>query len=123
MRFCDTHWNALRAAIDARGLGQFVSKDGAEALRRFAEDAELQTKDTFDPLIAAHTMIVRNGLRLLTELPNQNDCLLCALLAEEAIQVATYGREAVKVHIDQWIDQSADGALTFAKGLGLVATG
>lgn len=59
MKFCQSHWDALREAIESRGLGHLIAANGREAAARTA--AELKgTADLsdYDPLMAAHWQIV-----------------------------------------------------------------
>lgn len=63
MRFCQSHWNQLRSAINAAGMGHLGAKDGHEAVERFKQEADgTATDDTFDPLMAAHNEILRRFL-------------------------------------------------------------
>lgn len=72
MKFCQPHWDALRAAIDTRGLGHLVSANGRDVHARMVAELEGRAEaDDFDPLMAAHNMIVSHvmkggGLYLLT---------------------------------------------------------
>ena len=52
MRICQEHWDQLRAIIASKGLDQFVSKDGEEAVQRL-KDGGVDS----DPLIMANAMI------------------------------------------------------------------
>lgn len=62
MRFCQPHWDALRAAIEARGLSALVAESGEKAMSNIARELETgeQTLDTFDPLMNAHWQLVAN---------------------------------------------------------------
>ncbi|MFA4971823.1 MAG: hypothetical protein WC683_04370 [bacterium] len=71
MQFCQEHWDDLRIEIAKAGLADAVSKDGAEAVRRF------KTKDA-DPLLEAHNIIMVLGAkRGLVE-----GCPVCHVAAE-----------------------------------------
>ena len=61
MEFCQPHWNALRQAINKRGLSTLVSEGGEQAalkVRRQVEEGV--TLDTYDPLMGAHNAILAN---------------------------------------------------------------
>ena len=66
MKFCQPHWDALRRAIDDRGLSHLVARDGAAAAELLRAQAEGEAgPEAYDPLMAAHNMIaswaVENG--------------------------------------------------------------
>lgn len=66
MQFCQIHWQALRDAIDARGLAHMIAPDGATARKRLqAEKDGTATDETFEPLLAAHNMIGSAALNLI----------------------------------------------------------
>lgn len=86
MNICQKHWDDLRHGITSRGLGDFVPKDGKDALKQMQAQMHsgVLTLETFDPLMAANNMIFgvameRAGLDLLT--PNAHTgkppCPLC----------------------------------------------
>lgn len=64
MKFCEAHWEAIRAELAKRGLDKFVSPDGPEAMRRMnaamiEERDKLPKKvENFEPLMQCHNMIV-----------------------------------------------------------------
>jgi hypothetical protein len=59
MKFCQTHWDALKAAIESRGLGHLIAVNGRDAHARAVADltGKADVSD-FDPLMSAHWMIV-----------------------------------------------------------------
>lgn len=63
MQFCQGHWDRLREAIEARGLGDLISKDGERAVKQIAIEADAgeQTMSSYDPLTAAHWAILGNA--------------------------------------------------------------
>lgn len=60
MRFCPNHWDALRAAIEQRGLSGFVADSGEKAMANIERSLEENTVtiDSFDPLMGAHWGLV-----------------------------------------------------------------
>lgn len=68
MKCCQTHWDALRAAIDARGLSHLIAPDGETAAAQVASeltDGPMPTN--YDPLMAAHWAVLGNATRVLSE--------------------------------------------------------
>lgn len=62
MKFCQDHWDRLRAAIADRGLDGLVARGGAEAVRRQVDELKSgRSADTFDPLMSAHWAIASNA--------------------------------------------------------------
>ncbi len=64
MRFCQPHWDALRAKIDERGLSHLVAGSGEIAAEQIADqlDRDEITAANFDPLMSAHFAILNNVL-------------------------------------------------------------
>lgn len=63
MRFCAEHWQALRSAIDTRGLSALVADSGDKAASNLASElTEGSTLDNFDPLMGAHNLIFSNAM-------------------------------------------------------------
>ena len=119
MKFCEPHWSALRAAIDTRGLSQFIAKGGAEAARRMeAEIKGATTGSTFEPLMSAHWRIVQ----VLTEIGGaevliQDGCPICFGNEKHRAGCKDPG---CTYSYDLFIDKAADEALLQARHLGLV---
>lgn len=64
MKICQPHWDALKTAIDIRGLSHLVAKSAKDAVERLKDEvAGVETDDTFDPLMAAHTAITCRALK------------------------------------------------------------
>lgn len=69
MKFCQPHWDALRKAITNRGLGDFVSKDGTEAMQREVRHLDKPPeKEHFDPLMGAHWAICNRAMETLSQI-------------------------------------------------------
>ena len=116
MKFCQPHWEKLREAIKARGLWQLVASSGKEVVDRLK-------KDGFDPLMAAHNMIVGRtldvaGLGPMTSRPDGSEwCPLCYLQ-----QNCPCGLPGCAARFEEWIDGASNGAREEAVRLGLVGT-
>ncbi len=116
MKFCIPHWNALRKAIESRGLSHLVAKTGEDAAKRLtAEVKGTATDRTFDPLMSAHNMIVgraieMGGIYLLTG----EYCPICEAVKHKPEDVTV---EVVEAH---WIDGPADGVLEYCREKKLV---
>lgn len=131
MRFCQTHWDKLRDAIKKRGVIEFVAIDGVEAAKQMQSEiqGERKTKQNFDPLMAAHWMIVNNAmdqlkyigqnpLILMVSDPErpQLECPICCLnwLSLEHDRACTDPncKKPKGLTFDDWIDKAADGAVS-----------
>jgi hypothetical protein len=114
MRMCMPHWNALKAAIDARGLSQFIAKDGDEVQRR------ADTK-SFEPLLGAHNAILAQAINVGgLEVLMQNDdgqelCPICFFQDR-----CKCGAPDCKERYEKWIEFSAEDARREAIHLGLL---
>jgi hypothetical protein len=102
MKFCMPHWEALRTAVNARGLGDLVARSGEELGAKLEKElAGDNTLASFDPLMAAHNMILSNALNaggLEVMAPNDDGterCPVCYL------------------SVPDWIDKAADGVKKF----------
>lgn len=110
MRMCQQHWNALRAAIEERGLSSFVSKDGQTAIDRTVDDLHgAPTKQTFDPLLGANFAIWSNALDQGGLYLMQGDC--CPICES----VKRGGPTA-----EWWISNAANEQVNKARDLGLL---
>lgn len=100
IRFCATHWEALRAAIRARELWHLVSNSGEEVARRVTEhQANPSELNSFDPLMGAHNMIVGVAMNVGAVQPSATEvCPVCALAGFNWIDEAANG---VKAHVDR----------------------
>jgi hypothetical protein len=113
VKFCQDHWEKLRAAIEKRGLSALVADSGEKAAANMASSLEQgQNIDNFDPLMGAHNAIVSNvmnvvGLAIMQPNPDGTDrCPLCFINSEHkehckdpVCKVTDY---------EDWIDKAAD---------------
>lgn len=117
MKFCQPHWDRLRAAIETRGLMPLVARDGREAIARLKDEIEGSAdKATFDPLMAAHNMILARCTELLGLYLYSGDyCPVC-----EICKPGTYPEPAPesrwKSNEDYFIDGPADAVLASVEG-------
>lgn len=112
MKFCKDHWSKLQTAINERGLSDLVSGSGEELQRRMKIEMEAKktTKESFDPLMTAHNMIVKNALQAGgVYMLNGDFCPLCEL---------NKNAEEMKETADDWIRKSADGVAAYAVEIG-----
>jgi hypothetical protein len=115
MKFCMDHWNALRAAIDERGLTDLVAPDGQTAVAQLADQVDQgETPANYDPLMAAHWAIVNNisglgrGVALYLLYPNEDGSDRCPLCyANEQHRMTCEDLECAFTY-DGWIDRAAD---------------
>ncbi len=65
MKFCESHWTALRDEIEnKRGLQQFVAGNGKEAFTRQVDALETGAASSGDPLMDAFWMITNNAINV-----------------------------------------------------------
>ena len=63
MKFCQDHWDKLRAAIADRGMDGLVARGGAAAVANtVSEFSEGPKPENFDPLMGAHWAIASNAM-------------------------------------------------------------
>lgn len=130
MRFCQDHWDRLRAAIDERGLSHLIAPDGKTAMMQMADQLkraeagdEPHTPVNYDPLMSAHWAIVNNlgdaarqhggpgaALYILTG----DICPLC--FANEQHQQGCQD-EGCTFTYDDWIDYAANDQAEYVKTL------
>jgi hypothetical protein len=66
MKFCQDHWDRLRAAIADRGLDGLVARGGAAAAANVvSEIKEGSNPENFDPLMGAHWAIASNAMEFI----------------------------------------------------------
>jgi hypothetical protein len=124
MKFCQPHWDKLRTAIGSRGLGHLIAANGRDALARtVAELKGTAERDDYDPLMAAHWMIVsvvqeRIGLALYFG----DVCPVCeGIKTNEGVVDPKLGRVYTPDEEESyWIDGPADAVLGYCRANGLV---
>jgi hypothetical protein len=119
VKFCQPHWEKLRAAIDERGLTHLVAQGGAQAARNLAaESRDGPSIQTFDPLMAAHNAIWFNAMQTpvgMTLMFANDDgserCPICFPRDEHA-KVCPGAPECLvsASTFEAWIDLAAEGA-------------
>jgi len=127
MKFCQTHWDALRAAITERGLFGLVAKSGEEIVRKQIAEIESgeTSKTTFDPLMGAQNTIVSRALFLVgidILLPNEDGTERCPICHLQAAHDAACEDASCTASYDTWIGYAADKMRDEAVHLGLMAT-
>ncbi len=118
MKFCQPHWDELKAAVIAHGVGDLISSDGAEAVSRMTDElkGKAPTLERYDPLLTAHGMITNRAMEcgglylLMTQTPDgRNDghwCPLCEVDAHSHPGVAS-----------EWIRGASKSAADHARSL------
>jgi hypothetical protein len=130
VRYCQCHWDALRAAVDVRGLGHLVAQSGDEALANTALELK-GAGETFDPLMGAHWRIANRVIENLgrtqgpdaaiSAIGDPEWCPLCAVQASfdwwEDRSKNTSGdpRPAHALDAQGWVDATLDSALAYAR--------
>lgn len=116
MKFCQPHWEELRAAIQTRGLNHLVARSGEEATQRLRDELEgTADNKTFDPLMAAHNQITARALEAGgIELLSSGDCPLCFI--ELGVKNGT-GQDGAATN---WISGCTDSILEYCTTAGLI---
>lgn len=118
MKFCQPHWDALRAAIESRGLGHLVAANGRDVFARMVAELEGRSDvDDFDPLMGAHNLIISKvmqggGLYLMTG----DYCPVCEFCKHVPPPPAGHRYPTNEAYM---IDGPADAMLEEARRLGL----
>lgn len=122
MKYCNHHWTMLRIAIDVRGLTHLVARDGAEAVKRLKSEADgTATPFTYDPLMAAHNMVIARALKLggigmLGTAPDGGEyCPVCEAMRGHA------SYQSAQITERHYTDGPADAALAYCRESGLLA--
>jgi hypothetical protein len=91
MKFCQPHWDELRQQVKSHGVWDLVATSGEEVVSQVVDELKgvPTTLERYDPLMAAHNMIVSRaiecgGLYLLTG----DYCPLCELTKNSSVEVA-----------------------------------
>ncbi len=114
MKFCQVHFDRLKAEISDRGLWKFVAQNAEEANRRMRAGE-------FEPLIGAVALMVRNAIdEGGEEVTHDNDdgssrCPICFLNAS-----CSCGLPDCSSSCDHWFGCAADMAFEEAKRLNLL---
>lgn len=112
MQPCQEHWDKLRKAIDDRGMGHLVAKDGKNLIEKFDEFKAVgaETLDNFDPLMAAFMGTVARLVKqsgnaaILENNPDGSErCMWCYV--NEKCECGRPGKKCGEA----WIDFAADG--------------
>lgn len=112
MKFCQPHWDKLKAAVTERGMWPLVARSGAEGVARMAEEIQGTATDaTYDPLMACHWMIAGRALDCLGLYVMGGDlCPLCEVLRVHDSKPCEHGCTHDDVE-ERWINGPADAAL------------
>lgn len=127
MKFCLPHWDALKAEIERLGMTALIAKSSEELHERLKNELESgTTKDTFDPLMGAHNLIVSRALDMVgLELMGKNEdgseiCPLCYLNAAHKRGCKEPG--CTWTYDKTWISGPCGLMFDEAKRLGLIVT-
>ena len=130
MRFCQAHWDKLRAEIKRVGLGKFISADGREAIAKTVASIERASlgdpasPSGFEPLMGAHWAIVSNvmdavGFAIMVQNDDGTErCPLCFITSDHLAKCKV--PECPIKDYDHWIGRAAEDQVAHAKELGLL---
>lgn len=120
---CDRHWDALRRAVEARGLWPLVACGPTEVMRRMQHEVTHgPSRESFDPMMEAYSTILCDVIEITDrEVLQLNDdgserCAICFLV--QVIQHETASEECGSA-MEGWLEIGADRALARARELGL----
>jgi hypothetical protein len=115
MRMCQEHWEALKLAIEERGMDHLIAKDGARAAQNLAQELEGgRTIANFDPLMGAHNAILGNALGfggLAVMAPNDDGSERCPLCFLNLMHREHCEQPGCDFMFDGWINRAADDEL------------
>ncbi|MFN3387483.1 MAG: hypothetical protein ACK40O_01015 [Allosphingosinicella sp.] len=133
MKYCQEHWDALVAAVQARGMWHLVAQGGEAAAEAMVRELEGRAAPgDWDPLMSAHWAIAgRVGDNLansqgpgaaLAAIGDPNWCPLCAVQQSfDWWEAPGRGPRPPGARDAQgWIDGCMDAMLEHARKLGLV---
>lgn len=91
MQSCQKHWDALRKALEDRGLDKLVPQGGEEAASRQLDQLQSArvTRDNFDPLMGAFWAIAGNCSERISR-AGGNPLYLLADGPEDPVDVGVY---------------------------------
>ncbi|SRR6266436_1902283 len=115
-KWCQPHWDLLRAAIEQRGLNHLVSQGGVAAAMRVVDELKMgaaRDVEGFDPLMRAWSMI---GSRALEMGCGIAECPLCGVQNHHD---QCNQPDCAKPLPQEWIDGCADSLRDYANQLGL----
>jgi hypothetical protein len=102
MKICQTHWDMMRASIEARGMSSLIATSGEAALAN--EVAALQGEEApFDPLMSMHWFFTNEALR--------NGGLYLLTARDDGTQfcpVCEFEKHARGFVVQEVIDETAD---------------
>jgi hypothetical protein len=106
MKMCMPHWEELKAAIDAAGMGHLVSKDEATALASLDP-----ANNAFDPLMSCTMSLYNSAIR---------EGGMYLMFAKEDGTEYCPCCEAALNDAPNWVAQIVEDCLTHAREQGLV---
>lgn len=128
---CMDHWSKLRAAVEARGLMEYVAPDGAAEAAMLKDQVEVgePTLANWDPLMGAYMKIVSNGIALMGPYILNEPCIICFLNTKRTEDGSCAcdepDCEAKKPgsipDFETWVDKSVEGQQAYAKEKGWVS--
>jgi len=88
MKMCQPHWDMLRAEVAAQGLADWVAPDGETAAAQLVDEVRRgeHTRVNYDPLMAAHNMILGRALDVagIVVLLDDFGCPICRFNAQRS---------------------------------------
>jgi hypothetical protein len=121
MKLCQSCWDKLRIAIEQRGLGGFISKDGEVAASQIVNQLTAGVSvDNYDPLMAANFAIWSQSLQSFG-IGMMSEDAPCPLCYRTELEAHCVDPKCSKQTGDDWIQFAADDQLAAAIEKGLVS--
>lgn len=123
MKFCQPHFGELKKLVISKGMGGLIESDeDAVAERARAEVDGTAMTDTYDPLMAAHWMLIGRafelgGFYLLESKPGDGDghyCPMCEVEEQGTLQDLPGAAQ-------HWMEGCTDAVLIYCRENGLLS--
>jgi hypothetical protein len=116
-KWCQRHWDALRLAIEQRGMAHLISRGGEAAAAQVADELKMGSAhdvEGFDPLLRAWASISGRAMEVGFA---PFGCPLCGV-DEHTRQCTTPGCQMGTA--ESWVAGCTDSLRDYARGLNLI---
>lgn len=116
MTLCERHWQALREAIEERGMSALITSDADTLGKRVMQGIKSghESVASFDPLMTGFMLIMGNTIELLgvealmiDDDTKEGPCAICLLVDLHEKACSDPNCEA---DYETWVDKAAEGA-------------
>ena len=124
MKLCQPHWEALRTAVEAQGLGHLAATSQQDAVNRTMAGMRGDERAAYEPLIGATLLVTEAAVEIAgPAMLAIAGCPICTLTAEHkkhCIGVLPSGAPCVVENFDHLIAEAAASQFAYAVSLGLI---